>query len=85
MTCSLVDEAERAATAFETKDLGQRRACLFEEEISRTGRVFLSTADNKCTRGSSRTAGSKSKSRKVNKNAEDLHDGNRGMASVCWF
>ena len=45
------------------------RACLFKEEISRTGRVLLSTSDNKCTRGSSRTAGSKGKSRKVEKTA----------------
>ena len=60
------------------------RACLFKEEISRTGRVLLSTSDNKCTRGSSRTAGSKGKSRKVEKNAEDLHGGDREMVSVYW-
>ena len=58
---------------------------MFKEEISRTGRVLLSTSDNKCTRGSSRTAGSKGKSRKVDENAEDLHDSSRGMVCVCRY
>ena len=57
---------------------------MFIEEISLTGRVLLSAANDKCSRGSSRAADSKGMSHKGDKNAEDLHVGSRGMVCVCW-
>jgi hypothetical protein len=82
MICSLVDEAERAATAFETIGLGQWARCLFESRMPLTSRVLLSTANNECTRGGSRAASSKCRSRKCDENAEDLHVDNRESTRV---
>jgi hypothetical protein len=61
------------------------RVCLFEQGTSLTGRVLLSATNNECAGRSSRTAGSKGKSRKVDENAEDLHDSSRGMVCVCRY
>jgi hypothetical protein len=53
-----------------------------EEEISLTGRVLLSTANDESARGSTRTAEGVGKSRKVDENAEDLHVDNHEVVCV---